>query len=176
MNDRHLSERELILAGSGEIDDRVEAHLQWCAQCQSAVAEYQWLQSALETTLSTAAEAVPVPRPRWWNVQASLQAGRRRRGFAQHISAIAAVLLAFGIQLSLIPNWGASVAAQHASQQPQLVIVPSPAPPTALVAKGTGSTAALSTSLPSAEAMTGTPAPTLAPVLPPTPPSTSGAQ
>ncbi|MFQ6101719.1 MAG: hypothetical protein ACE5OS_10875 [Anaerolineae bacterium] len=160
----HLREMELACLSDGEAGEEVAAHLRWCAHCRSTVADYRWLQGEIAAALAVAADAVPVPRPKWWAVRERMFAGRRRQVVGWRVSAFASVVLAVCLILS-IPNFLApAVAAQRL--QPEVVMVP--APVTAAVSGEC--MASMATPTPAIFCEEAEPLPTPALMLPPTPP------
>jgi hypothetical protein len=104
MRERHPSEVELARWGDAqEADAGLVEHLRWCAHCRSIASEYRWLQEEVIAILADAADAAPAPRPRWWAVQESLSASRRRQIAGWRLSAIASVVLSLSLMLSAAP-------------------------------------------------------------------------
>jgi len=103
----------------------VREHLRWCARCRSVVADYGWLQGEIAATLAAAADAVLVPRPKWWAVQEVLLASQRRQIAGCRVSAVASVVLAVCLMLSLSPVLGTAVAAR--TLPPAAMVAPAPA-------------------------------------------------
>ena len=78
MREIHPSEADLAclseLLNDSDLDGEVPnaemiEHLRWCTDCRSVVADHHWLRKKVTTTLAIAADAVSVPRPKWWVVQ-----------------------------------------------------------------------------------------------------------
>jgi hypothetical protein len=175
----HPGEAELARWGDGEARTDIVAHVRWCARCRSAVADYRWLTGEIGATLTAAADAVKVPRPQWWAVQERLLAGQQRRVAGWRSSALASVVLAVSLMLSLSPilppALGTAVAVR--TPRPEAVLVPAPLVPAPLVpalvtaaVPGTQQVAWGATPTPILSGGEATPAPTPAFVLPPTPP------
>ena len=126
---REIHPNEVDLACLSELDDDRDAeiaqHLRWCADCRSAVAEHRWLQKELGTVLAVAADAVSVPRPKWWAVQEALQTRQRRQVAGWRGSAVASVVLSMCLMLSASPLLGTSAIMALTAQM---------SPPEALVA------------------------------------------
>jgi len=160
----HLLETDLAFLSDGETDDSVAEHLRWCAHCRNTAADYRWLQGEIEGALAAAADAVPVPRARWWAVQAGARAGRRRQAVGARISSFASVVMAACLML-FAPAFLSQSAATEA-KQPQLMVIP--APVTLSVAGERAITA--NTPTPAICSQEATPLPTPVFVLPPTPP------
>ena len=164
---------ELELARWSELGDRestdgdaeLAQHLRWCARCRSVVADHRWLQAEVAAALAGAADAATVPRPKWWAVQESLLTRQRRQVVGWQGSAVASVVLAVCLMLSISPVWGTSV------------IMAQTSPPEAIVATApdvgdhlTSTSVALATPTPSIFKVQGvTPSPTPVLLLPPTP-------
>jgi hypothetical protein len=161
----HPEETQLARWGDGERRADIAAHVRWCARCRSGVADYRWLAGEIEATLTAAADAVDVPRPRWWALRERLIAGQRRRVAGWRASAVASVVLAVCLMLSLSPvPLGTAVAARMVPLEAMVV----PAPVTAS-ASGTHAAPGV-TPTPIVSRAEATPAPTPDFVLPPTPP------
>ena len=98
MDKVHPNQDELAwlseLGDDGEEEVALEhvAHLQWCTRCRSVVSEYRWLQNEVTGTLAVAANAVRVPRPRWWEIERSLLIATRRGTRGWRLSAVASVV------------------------------------------------------------------------------------
>ncbi|MEE8391480.1 MAG: hypothetical protein V3S14_11880 [Anaerolineae bacterium] len=97
---------EIDLARWNELDggadgarDEMTEHLRWCGRCRSVVADHRWLQEKITTMLAVAADAVSVPRPKWWAVQEVLLAKQRRQVAGWRGSAIASVVLSICLML-----------------------------------------------------------------------------
>jgi len=163
MSQVHPGEIELVGSGEGDGSGDVAEHLRWCARCRSVVADHRWLEGEIGATLAAAADAVPVPQPRWWVVQGRLAAGQRRVA-GWRVSAVAGAVLAFCLMLSLSPVLGTAVAAR--TLPPEAMVAPAPA-----TAVGTSEhVASLATPTPAISRGESTPSPTPAFMLPPTPP------
>jgi hypothetical protein len=175
MNEVHLRETELARLSEEseeEVGVSVAEHLRWCARCRSGVADYRWLQGEIVAALSAAADAVAVPRSRWWAVQEALSAGQRRQAAGWRASAVASVVLAVCLMLSLSPILGTAAMA-HAARTAVPEPVIAPAPVTAVVSGGHFSgecLASMATPTPVVSCGEATPLPTPALMLPPTPP------
>jgi hypothetical protein len=161
----HLQETKLACSDGGEADADAAEHLRWCARCRSVVAEYRWLGEQVVGALVAAAEAAPVPRPKWGSVKRRVIAGRRRRVAGWRASAIASVALAVCTVLLLSSILGATVAAQLAS--PEAVMTPLSA--TVVVAEGSVTLGATPTPMVSPESLGAPSTPALGPI--PTPPT-----
>jgi hypothetical protein len=108
--------------------------------------ERGWLESQMGAALVAAADAVPVPRPRWRAVRRQVRAARRRRIVGWRASAVGSGVLAICVMLSLSPVLGVAVAQTVYPSRPTLPrlpspvvnesAVPAPATPTPLVASG----------------------------------------
>jgi hypothetical protein len=164
MTDIHPGETELARFSDGAAGAGVAEHVRWCARCRSVVADYAWLGGEIGATLAAAADAVPVPRPRWWAVQEHLLAGQRRVA-GWRASALASVMLAFCLMLSLSPVLGPAAVARTLLPE----AATAPAPETAAVPGA--SLVPLATPTPAIADGQATPAPTPAFALPPTPPA-----
>jgi len=164
MSEVHPREAELIRFGDGEASTDVAEHLRWCAHCRSVVADYRWLQREIVTTLAAAADAVPVPRSKWWAVQEVLFATQQRLVVGWRVSAVASVVLAVCLMLSLSPVLGVAVAARTLPPAPMIA----PAPATTVVSGEQKISRATPTPVVSSEEVTPLPTPAL--MLPPTPP------
>jgi len=103
MSEIHPREIELARFGDGEASTGIAEHLHWCAHCRSVVADYRWLQGEIAATLALAADAVPVPRPKWLAVQGHLFARQRRQIAGWRASALVSVMLVVCLMLSA-PN------------------------------------------------------------------------
>jgi hypothetical protein len=163
----HPTEIDLArLDGSsgGEAGREVADHLRWCARCRSVVADYRWLQGEVTAALASAADAVAVPRPRWWAVQEALSASQRRQVAGGRVSAVASVVLAVCLMLSASPVLSTAVAAR--ALLPQVAMAPAPVTVAVSVERGVS----LATPTPVVFCQDVTPVPTPAFVLPPTPP------
>ena len=173
MDEVHPQETELAFLAEEKGDGDVADHLRWCARCRSVVADYRWLGGEIEATLSAAAAAVPVPRPRWLAVQEHLVARQRRQAVGWRVSAVASVVLAFCLMLAVSPILGTAAAAR--TLPPQALVAPAPwtAVGTAGLAVPTaGHAAPLATPTPAISwSGDATPAATPGFVLPPRPPS-----
>ncbi len=167
MSQVHPEEIELARFSDGEAGVGGAGHLRWCARCRSVVADYRWLQDEITATLATAADAVPVPRPKWWVVQERLFASRRRQVTGGRISAVASVVLTVCLMLSLSPVLATAAIAQTARTLPPAAVV-APAPVTAVVSGGRMASVATPTPAISRDEVTSSPTPAF--VLPPTPP------
>jgi hypothetical protein len=179
MDKVHLNQDELAwlseLGDNGEEHVAPEhmAHLQWCTRCRSVVSEYRWLESEVKGTLAVAANAVRVPRPKWWEIEKSLSITTRRGTRGWRLSAVASVVLLVCLMLFDWPLHRSISAAQslHASS-PEVAVATAPLPGTVggingYADSGLGSVATPTPStLPVYEA---TPLPTPALALPPTP-------
>ena len=113
MSDKELHPRAIDLAWLSELDGGADGaegemaeHLRWCGHCRSAVADHRWLQDEVTATLATAAGAVSVPRPRWWDVQELVLANQRRQARGWWMSAIASVVSAVCLMLAVSPMFG----------------------------------------------------------------------
>jgi len=165
MSKAHPREVELACLSDEEAGEEVAAHLHWCARCRSVVADYRWLQGEITTMLAVAADAVFVPRPKWWAVRERMFTRQRRQVAGWRASAFASVVLAVCLMLSIPNLLIPAVAAQRL--QPEAATVP--APITAVVSGET--VASLATPTPAVPCDGQPPQPlTPAVVLPPTPP------
>ncbi len=113
-------------SGVGGARDDVAEHLRWCGRCRSVAAGHRWLQDEVSATLTLAADAVPVPRPRWWAVQEALLVKQRRQVRGWWTSAVASVVAAVCLMLSVSPMLGSAFGAA--------TIAPQTAPPVAIIA------------------------------------------
>jgi hypothetical protein len=177
MSEIHPEETQLARWSDGEARADVAAHVRWCARCRSGVADYRWLAGEIGATLTGAADAVDVPRPRWWALQGRLIADQRRRVAGWRASAVASVVLAVCLMLSLSPVLLSTAVAARMVPLEAMVV---PAPLTAMTAM-TASTADMAsvsgthaapgaTPTPLVSRAEATPAPTPDFALPPTPP------
>ncbi len=166
MSKVHLRETELACLSDEEVGEEVAAHLRWCAHCRSTVADYRWLQGEIAAALAVAADAVPVPRPKWCAVRERMFAGQRRQVVGWRASAFASVMLAVCLMLST-PNL-LSLPAAALVPQPEVATVPTPV--TAAVSGERMASMATPTPAIPCESEEPTPPPTPAVVLPPTPP------
>ena len=164
MSEGHPGEAELARFGEGDNDAAQEEHLRWCARCRSVVADYRWLGEEIGASLQAAADGVPVPRPRWWDVQERLLASERQRARRLRVPAVASVVLAFSLMLALSPVVGTAVAAR--TLPPRAAIAPSPF----ITDLASSPATSLATPTPFVSRDEVTPLPTPAFVLPPTPP------
>jgi len=162
----HPQEIELAHLDDEETSVCVTEHLHWCARCRSIVADYVWLQGEIAATLATVADAVPVPRPKWWAVQEALFTSQRRQITGWRVSAAASVVLAVCLMLVISPVLGTAVVARTLS--PEVMVAP--APVTAVVSSELVASVATPTPVVSCEGAIPLPAPTPAFMLPPTPP------
>ena len=84
MGEMHVREIDLAQLSQSdgnelqEVDTRRVEHLRWCAHCRSIMADHRWLQEEVTATLAVAANALPVPRSKWWAVREALSAHQRR--------------------------------------------------------------------------------------------------
>jgi anti-sigma factor RsiW len=106
---KHLTEAELSCLSDSERHANQGAHLGGCARCQNAAAEYRWLQDQVGSALRSAAETVPVARPRWGAVRRGMRAERRRRVVGWRASAVGTGVLALCLTLCLSPVLNAAV-------------------------------------------------------------------
>lgn len=137
MGEEHLRELELAALADEEAGGR-EEHLRWCKRCRDAATGYSWLQREIVATLAAAAEAVPVPRPRWQEVRERLRAGQRRLAAAYRLATSASVVLVVCFMLAVSSILGTTVAA---SSLP-VAAVGAPRPVTSLALCGYGPCAA----------------------------------
>jgi len=158
----HLSETDLASLSDDGPDEGVAEHLRWCARCRSAAAGYRWLQGEIKGALADAADAAPVPRSKWWAVQAGVRAGRRRQVVGGRISVFASALAAVCLML-FVPGFSDSAVT---AQTNQLELAAVPAPITVPVEHALSVT----TPTPALSCEEATPSPTPAFVLPPTAP------
>ncbi len=138
MDEKELHPKEIDLAWLSELDGEADGaegdmaeHLRWCGHCRSAVAGHRWLQDEVTATLASAANAVPVPRPRWWDVQELVLANQRRQARGWWMSAIASVVSAVCLMLAVSPMFGpvfgtAVVASQTAPPVASAIIATAP--------------------------------------------------
>ncbi|MCP4544382.1 MAG: hypothetical protein GY832_45300 [Chloroflexi bacterium] len=172
---RNIHLNEFDLAWLGELDNNdlgneipdaeMVEHLRWCADCRSAIADHQWLQETITTTLAIAVDAVSVPRPKWWAVQEALLFGRQRQVASWRGSTIASVVLAVCLMLSASPLLGtAAMVAQMVQASPEAVIATVPDMKTDTVLSPS-----VATPTPAIQVQSDTPALTPVLVLPPTP-------
>lgn len=171
MSEIHPGETQLARWGDGEASADVAAHVRWCARCRSGVADYRWLAGEIGATLTTAADAVDVPHPRWWALRGRLIAEQRRRVAGWRASAVASVVLAVCLMLSLSPVL-LSTAVAARMVPPEAMVVPAPmTASTADMASVSGTHAVPgATPTPIASRTEAAPAPTPGFALPPTPP------
>lgn len=106
----HLTEMELSSLSDAEEAVRLRAHVHRCSRCRNAAAEYRWLHDQIGGALKTAAEAVPLGRPRWRAVRRGIRAERRRRVAGWRASVAGSAILALFVMLSLSPVLGVAVA------------------------------------------------------------------
>ena len=146
---------------SGAADAEMLEHLRWCARCRTLVADYRWLQDEMVGALGATADAVRVPRPRWWAVHDGLIIGQRKQNTVSRISAIASAVLAvclmFFRPLIPVPSLLGRVGLSQASLQTSSVLMASY--PEAAIA--TAPTAAVSSSTLSGSTSVATPTPSL---------------
>lgn len=121
----HPLETDLAFSSDGEMGKDVAGHLRWCARCRSAVTDYAWLEGEIESALAAAADAVDAPRPKWWAVQASLRASRRRQTMRVRFSSLASVVMAACLML-FAPGFLSPAGAMWMNQ-PGLTVLPEPA-------------------------------------------------
>ena len=87
---------EIELARFGELTDReeLEDHLRRCSRCRRILADYDWVEGEVTSTLEAEADAVPVPPPNWHAVRESVgDAERRNRGQRLVVAAEAALVV-----------------------------------------------------------------------------------
>lgn len=166
-----------VLARLGEPDAdeggaRLAEHLRLCARCRNAAADYRWLERQIGAALAEAADAVPVPRPKWWDVRRRVFAGQPRPGLAWRASVVVGVVLIFCQMLPAVlfpPTAPPSLAVEPAVAPPPVIAAVSQAPgshgSTTSVAKVATPTPGLSVDGTTDVA----PLPTLAPALSPRP-------
>jgi hypothetical protein len=168
MSKVHPEQTELARWSDGEARADIATHVCWCARCRNAVADYRWLAGEIEATLSAAADAVKVPRPRWWALQGRLIADQRRRVAGRQASAVASVVLAVCLMLSLSPVLLRTAVAARMVPLEAMVV---PAPVTAITASVLDTHVAPGTTpTPIVSRAEATPVPTPDFALPPTPP------
>lgn len=138
----HLRETELACLSDGEPDVEMAEHLRWCARCRSIATDYRWLQGEIKATLAAVADAVAVPGPKWRVVQERMSASQRRRVAVPRVSAVASVVSAVCLMLSVSPVLGTAAIAQTARTLPPEPIV-APAPAMAVVSSEPGEHLAL---------------------------------
>jgi predicted anti-sigma-YlaC factor YlaD len=129
MRELHPSEVELARWSDGpEADAGLLEHLRWCARCRNVASEYRWLQEEVSAALADAAATAPAPRPRWWAVQESLSAARRRQVAGWRLSAIAGVVLCVSLMLSTAPVLDTAVLMAQTAQvsSPEAAIATAP--------------------------------------------------
>jgi len=120
MGEIHLSEIDLARFSQSdgneaqETDARQVEHLRWCAHCRSIVADHRWLQEEVTATLAIAANALPVPRSKWWVVREALSARQRRQETRWRVSAVASVVLTICLMLSTSPVLSTAAIARSA--------------------------------------------------------------
>ena len=170
MGEIHPSEFELTWLSDSETDGdgEVAEHLHWCTCCRSVVADYRWLQEEVTATLVAVADSVPVPGPEWWAVQERIFANQRRQVAGWRASAVASVVLAVCLMLSvsLSPVFGTAALAQTAS--PEVIVAIAPAADSSVVSGGRLASVATPTPSVCEVGQEVTPPPAF--VLPPTPP------
>ena len=121
----HLRELDLSRLSDGELSAQAMEHLHWCARCRSAAAEFDWLQQEITGMLAAAADAAPGSQPKWWDVQKRLTIGQQQRSSRRRLSAIAGVVLAISLVLSVPSFLGTTaVAQQTASPEPVVAWAP----------------------------------------------------
>jgi hypothetical protein len=148
-------------------------HLQWCTRCRNAVSEYRWLQNEVTSTLAVAANAVRVPRPRWWEIENSLLVAGRRGARDWRLSAVASVVLLVCLMLSDWPLQRSVSAAQSlCALSPEVAVATAPLLDTVEGLDGPVDSELISVVTPTPSALPAcepTPLPTPALALPPTP-------
>lgn len=164
MSEIHPREIELIRLSDGEAGAEMAEHLRWCTRCRSVLADYRWLQGEITATLTAAADAVVSPRPKWWAVQEVLCASQRRQAVGGRVSAVASVMLAACLMLSVSPVLGTAVVAR--TLPPEAIVAPAPATAIASGAR----LSAMATPTPAISREEAKPLSTPAFVPPPTPP------
>jgi len=164
MNEIHPRETELARCGDQETGAGLAEHLRWCARCRGVVADYRWLQGEITSTLTVAADAVAMPRPKWWVVQERMSASQRRQMAGWWASAFASVALMVCFML-FAPNFTGPAGV---AQTPQPEMVMGRAPVTHFVSGDR--VASMATSTPDMSGAETVSSPTPAFVLPPTPP------
>ena len=171
MSKVHPEETQLARWSDGEARADVAAHVRWCARCRSGVADYRWLAGEVGAALTAAADAAGVPRPRWWALRGRLITEQRRRVAGWRASAVASVVLAVCLMLSLSPVLlRTAVAARMVPLEAMVVPAPMTAS-TAITASVSGTHVAPgATPTPIVSRAESTPAPTPDFSLPPTPP------
>ena len=125
MGEHHPDERELALHLAGGEDRGIEHHLRWCRTCRRVADEYRWLEAEVPAALRAGADAAPVPRPRWGDIEARLETVRRRRVVVRRLPAVASVavvLVAMLLFSSIVVEAGSQVYA--ASIEPTLAPQP----------------------------------------------------
>lgn len=122
MNEKHPREIEL----TSLVDGGVEAgeHVDACRRCQSVVDEYRWLEREVTAALTGAANRVPVPRPRWHEIEARLHARGQRLRAVWRLSAVAGIILA--VCLVIVVSSVLGTAATALASSPEMVCAPSP--------------------------------------------------
>lgn len=112
---------------NGAADAEMLEHLRWCARCRTLVADYRWLQDEMAGALGFAADAVRVPRPRWWTVHNELITGQRKQNTVGRVSAIASAVLAVCLMffgpLIPVPSLLGSVGVSQISQRASSVLI-----------------------------------------------------
>ncbi len=133
MDKVHPNQDELAwlseLGDNGEETVALEhvAHLQWCTRCRSVVSEYRWLQNEVTGTLAVAANAVRVPRSRWWEIEKGLLIATRRGARGWRLSAVASVVLLVCLMLSDWPLQRSISAAQSLrALSPEVAVATAP--------------------------------------------------
>jgi len=176
----HPEERALARWAESGADPSVEEHLRWCARCRSAAADYRWLEQEVGAALAEAADAAPVPRPKWWEVRGRLFAGQPHPGSVWRASVVVGAVLIFCQAIALPPAASPALAVDPATAPPPVVALVSRAPGSASLSTDAVEPMATPTPNASLDAEDGAdgetraaPSPTLAPVLPPRPGGTS---
>ncbi|RLC90442.1 MAG: hypothetical protein DRI79_04980 [Chloroflexi bacterium] len=123
MSDVHPEEIELARFDDGGAGAGITEHLRQCVRCRNVVADYRWLRREIAATLALAAEAVPMPRPKWWAVQERMFLSQRRQ-IRWHASAAAGVMLAVCLILFVSNFLGPAIAVRM--PQPEVVVMPAP--------------------------------------------------
>jgi predicted anti-sigma-YlaC factor YlaD len=131
MHEVHPSEVDLArlseLDGGGEgISAEIAEHLRWCADCRSIVADHRWLQDEIVAALAAAADSVPLPRPQWRAVQEVLVSSQRRQVAGWRGSAVASVVVAVCLMLSLSRVLGTVGVMAQTAASPEAVVATAP--------------------------------------------------
>ncbi|MBN1954156.1 MAG: hypothetical protein JW900_03800 [Anaerolineae bacterium] len=122
--DKHLTELALAHIADAESPPVIE-HLRSCRECQRAVGEYRWLQGEITAALKTEAKAIPLPRPRWWDLWERLHGGRGPAAATRRLFAAAGIAM---LICSLLVAWSLPTPVNASSAlPPKPLSIPLPA-------------------------------------------------